>query len=160
MFLHPKASFKNPRFLICLLLPLAVGGLSSLLTYKSMEMYGQLRQPLLAPPGWVFPVAWTILYLLMGFGCWLILDRPPKERRVALTLYAVQLLLNFCWPLLFFNEQQFLPAFLLLLALLLVVILMTAAFWRLRKLAGWLQIPYCLWLAFALYLNWSIFLLN
>lgn len=151
---------RHRRLLISLLIPLAVGGLSALLTRKSMDIYKQIRQPPLAPPGWLFPVVWTVLYTLMGISCRLILDFRPKQRTPALLLYGIQLILNFIWPLLFFNLQLWFWAFLLLVALLTTVLLMTYHFYQLRPLAGWLQLPYCLWLGFATYLNWMIFLLN
>lgn len=151
---------KHRRLLISLLIPLAVGGLTALLTSKSMDIYKDINQPPLAPPGWLFPVVWTVLYALMGLGSYLILPAPKPQRTSALTLYAIQLILNFLWPLLFFNLQLWFWAFLLLLALLMVALLMTYSFLQIRPLAGWLQIPYCLWLSFAAYLNWMIFLLN
>lgn len=151
---------KHRRLLISLLIPLAVGGLTALLTSKSMDIYKDINQPPLAPPGWLFPVVWTVLYTLMGLGSYLILPAPKPQRTSALTLYAIQLILNFLWPLLFFNLQLWFWAFLLLLALLMVVLLMTYSFLQIRPLSGWLQIPYCLWLSFAAYLNWMIFLLN
>lgn len=151
----------KPRsFWFCLGLPLAVGGLSALLTAGSMDLYQRIQRPPLAPPGWVFPLAWTILYLLMGYGSWLCLKAPAAQRRQAWGLYVIQLMLNFLWPLLFFRTQQFYPALLLLLALFLLVLLMAVAFFQAEKRAGLWQLPYVLWLAFALYLNWMIALLN
>lgn len=156
--LNPK---NKPRsFWFCLGLPLAVGGLSALLTAGSMDIYQRIQRPPLAPPGWVFPLVWTLLYLLMGYGSWLCLPAPPAQRRQAWGLYVIQLILNSLWPLLFFRYQQWYPALLLLLALFLLVLLMSLAFFQAEKRAGWLQVPYVLWLGFALYLNWMIALLN
>ncbi len=151
---------RHRSLLISLLIPLSVGGLSSLLTRKSMDIYQQINQPALAPPGWLFPVVWIVLYTIMGISCYLILNSPRRERNQALLFYTAQLILNFLWPLLFFNLQQWFWSLLLLLALLMVVLLMSYHFWQIRPLAGYLQIPYCLWLCFAAYLNWMIFLLN
>ena len=125
-----------------------------------MDIYAQIKQPPLAPPGWLFPIVWIILYTLMGISCYLILNAPRRERNQALMFYAAQLILNFLWPLLFFNLQQWFWSLFLLIALLMVVLLMSYHFRQIRPLAGYLQIPYCLWLAFAAYLNWMIFLLN
>ena len=92
-------------WIICLLIPLSVGGLAAWLTMGSMEQFASLAQPPLSPPGWVFPVAWTVLYLLMGAASCLIWhsDALQPEKKGALTWYALQLAVNFVWPLLFFG---------------------------------------------------------
>ena len=157
---HSSSKPKSPSLLLSLLIPLAVGGLSAFLTRNSMDIYGSLRLPLFAPPGWLFPVVWSILYLLMGWSCWLILRQERRERANAITLYAAQLVLNFLWPLFFFIGRQWFVSLLILLTLFLVVLAMVRAFYYLDRKAAFLQIPYCLWLSFALYLNWMIWLLN
>lgn len=152
---------KRRKLLFCLALPLLVGGASALLTFGQMDVYKRLTLPALAPPGWIFPIIWTILYLLMGYGLYLALQEPGRGNKLpAILLFTAQLILNFFWPLVFFNLRQWFAALLLLLALLMVAVAMTIAFWQIRRLAGFLQIPYCLWLSFAAYLNWSIFLRN
>ncbi len=151
---------EHRTLIVSLLIPLATGACSALLTRGQWQLYRSLRLPALAPKPWVFPLVWTVLYLLMGYGCWLCLEAPASSRTPALLLYAAQLVLNFCWPILFFNQQEWFAALLLLIALLMVTVVMTITFRQCRKLAGWLQIPYCLWLVFALYLNWMIFLQN
>lgn len=152
--------FQSPSLLLSLLIPLAVGGLSAFLTRNSMDIYSSLQLPLFAPPSWLFPVAWSVLYLLMGWSCWRILQHDRRERGSALLLYGAQLVLNFLWPLFFFIGRQWFVSLLILLALLLVVLVMVRAFYRIDHKAAFLQIPYCLWLGFALYLNWMIWLLN
>ena len=145
---------------IFLAIPLAVGGLVALLTRTSMDIYKSIRLPPLAPPGWIFPVVWTVLYALMGYSSWLCRLAPPKKRTPAFLLYAVQLALNFVWPLIFFNGQAWLLALLVLTALLGAVLVMVLAFNTISRKAALLQIPYCLWLSFALYLNFMIWLRN
>lgn len=151
---------KYRPLLLYLLIPLAAGGLSAFLTRNSMDVYERIVLPPFAPPGWIFPVTWTVLYVLMGYGSWLCRYADAKRRKPALVLYWTQLTLNFLWPLLFFNMEQWFLSFLLLLVLLCTVLLMSRAFYRCQAKAGYLQIPYCLWLIFAAYLNWMIFLRN
>lgn len=145
-----------------LLLPLAVGGLSAWLTYGSMEQYGALIQPPIAPPSWVFPVVWTVLYLMMGLASYLVwrADVPQEQKRRALLLYGVQLAMNFIWPLLFFRAGMYAFALLWLLLLLLFVLVTMSVFSQIRPLAARLFIPYVLWLLFAAYLNAAIWFLN
>lgn len=150
------------RFLISLAIPLLVGGLSALVTSGNMDLYSKINAPPLAPPGWLFPVVWTILYTLMGVSFYLVWssDAPYYKKQRAITLFALQLFLNFIWSPVFFNMQKFLAALIILTLLLVTTILMTIAFYKISKTAGLLQIPYVLWLAFAWYLNFAIYLLN
>ncbi len=148
--------------LLCLALPLAVGLLASLLTLGGMRDYGEMLKPPLSPPGWVFPAAWTVLYLLMGLASWLVTGAAATEdmKQMALSLYAVQLAANFLWPLLFFGLGRYFLAFLWLLVLLLLVLLTWRQFRRLDRRAGALLVPYVLWLCFAVYLNLGVVVLN
>ena len=150
------------QWLLCLAIPLAVGGLSALLTRGSMDDYSRLIQPPLSPPGWVFPVVWTLLFVMMGAASCLVLrsQQPRAQVRQALALYGAQLALNFLWPILFFNLGAFLPAFLLLVVLWLLIGVTALQFSRLSRWAGLLLVPYLLWVTFAGYLNLSIYLLN
>lgn len=150
------------RLILCLVLPLAVGGLAALLTGESMQSYSELAQPPFSPPGIVFPIAWTALYLLMGISSYLVCDAPAPLalRKRAAVLYILQLFLNFVWPILFFKFQAYLAAFIWLLALLGLVIAMVLAFRRVSHAAAWLQLPYLLWVCFAAYLNCGVWLLN
>lgn len=148
--------------LVCLLIPVAVGSLSALLTRGSMQAFLALNKPPLSPPGWLFPVVWTVLYVCMGLASYFALKStaPPQERRSALTLYGVQLFFNFLWPIIFFYLQQYLLAFFWLLALWLLIYVTLHAFIKLDKRAGLLLIPYIAWVTFAGYLNFGVFLLN
>ena len=142
-------------------LALLVGGLSSMITQGQMEAFSALRQPPLSPPGWVFPVAWTILYLLMGVGMAIVWRNSDGERRRrAVTIWGVQLAANFLWPLLFFLWQLRLLSLVWLAVLLILVANMTSEFEKTSVTAARLQIPYLLWLLFAAYLNLGVWILN
>ena len=149
------------KLIICLAIPLAVGGLAALLS-GGMRTYHTLNQPPLSPPGWVFPVVWSILYLLMGYASYRILtsDADPDAIRKALTFYFIQLTLNFLWPLVFFGLQQYFVAFILLLVLWVFIYLTTYSFGKIDDTAQNLLIPYLLWVTFAGYLNLGVALLN
>ena len=147
------------KLIVCILIPLAVGGLAALLTRGSMAAFAALKQPPLSPPGWLFPVVWTILYILMGVASYLVLV-SGKPNDAALTVYAVQLVFNFCWSLIFFNFELYLFAFVWLLALWLLILCTMLLFFRISKPAGYLMLPYLAWVMFAGYLNLGIYLLN
>ena len=150
------------KLLISLAIPLAVGGLSALITGGGMQEYGAMNRPPLSPPGWVFPVVWTILYLLMGYASYRIYtsDADPKQIRQALILYGAQLAFNFLWPLEFVGLEWYLAAFFLLIALWVLIFLTIRAFSQIDERAGDLLLPYILWVTFAAYLNLGVFLLN
>ncbi len=152
-----KIQWKN--LITCLAIPLAVGSLASLLTRDSREAFESLTKPALAPPGWLFPVVWTILYLLMGIASYLVLvSKKPNDK--ALNVYGIQLIFNFFWSLIFFNLKLYLPAFIWLVLLWLLILKTTSLFYQITKTAGYLLLPYLLWVTFAGYLNLSIYLLN
>lgn len=151
---------KLKPLLVNLFIPLAVGGLSALLTMSSMETYGQLKQPPLSPSGWLFPVVWTVLFLLMGTAAYLVWMRDSTGRNGALLLYGLQLLFNFAWTLIFFNGQKFGFALLWLLVLWVLILLTTLRFFKESKTAGWLMVPYLAWVTFAAYLNAGVWYLN
>lgn len=149
------------KLLIFLAIPLAAGGLSALLS-SGMSDYQALNQPPLAPPGWLFPIVWTILYLLMGYASYRVVTsgKHPETIRKALTLYGIQLFLNFLWSPVFFGLEWRLVAFFILLALWAAILLTMRAFSKIDERAGDLLLPYLLWVTFAGYLNLSVYLLN
>lgn len=147
------------KLISCLAIPLAAGGLSALLTRGSMESFEALNKPTLSPPGWLFPVVWTVLFVLMGIASYLAAVSGGPNR-TALAVYGVQLLFNFVWPLLFFRLAQYLPAFIWLVILWVLILVTAVLFYRISKPAGYLMLPYLAWVAFAGYLNLAIFLLN
>ena len=139
---------------------LLAGAFSTFLSGDSMESYRLLRKPLLAARAIVFPIVWTLLYLLMSISAWLIYETRQRGKHNALKFYVGQLAVNLLWPLLFFGMKLYLFSFFWLLFLLLLVILMIFRFYQLSAAAALLQIPYVLWLIFAGYLNFSFYLLN
>lgn len=149
------------KLIACLALPLAVGGLSALLS-GGMDSYSTLEKPPLAPPGWIFPIVWTVLYLLMGYASYLVtVSRADSAKiRRAWIFYGLQLLANFIWPLLFFGGGLYLTALLWIVVLWILVFLTIWAFSQVNERAGDLLIPYILWITFAAYLNLGFFLLN
>lgn len=148
------------KLLIFVAIPLAVGTIAGLLIRGSLPLYASVQKPALAPPAWLFPIVWTLLYALMGFSSYLIFQSDSPEKTKALAIYALQLTVNFIWPLIFFNAQNFLLAFVILLLLWLLVLIMIFCFYKIDPLAASLQIPYLLWLTFAVYLNLSVYLMN
>ncbi len=149
------------KLIICILIPLAVGGLSAFITKDNMKFFDQISKPPLAPPGWLFPVAWSILYILMGIASYMVvISNNPYRIRTALTVYGLQLLFNFIWSPVFFNAKLYLGAFAILLLLLILIIFNTILFYRINKLSGYLLIPYIVWVTFAAYLNYGIYILN
>lgn len=151
--------FQWKKLVVCLLLPLAVGGLAAFLTRNSMDLFAMVKKPPLSPPGWLFPVVWTILYLLMGFASYPVLV-AEKPGRTAWKFYLAQLAFNFVWPILFFHLQMYLLSFVWLLLLWMLILVTILWFTRSSRLAGYLLIPYLLWVTFAGYLNLGIYILN
>lgn len=157
-----KEKINWKALIVALLIPLAAGGLSALLTKDNMLIFEYVKKPPLSPPGWIFPVVWTVLYILMGIASYLVYvsaaSGPRKER--ALTVYAAQLVLNFFWTIIFFNLELFLAAFIWLVLLWLALFICMVLFAYISRRAVWLLVPYLLWVSFAGYLNLGIYLLN
>lgn len=151
---------KVKPLIISLLIALGTGFLSAIFTSGSMEIYAGLNKPPLAPPSTVFPIVWTVLFILMGLSSYLVYLSPDPDRGTALKIYAVQLVFNFAWPIAFFNFQAFLFAFIWIMILWVLIIYMIKEFMKVNKKAGYLQIPYLLWTTFAAYLNLFIWLMN
>ena len=143
--------------LISVGISLGVGILSSLFTPNIAGEYEAIPNPPFAPPGWIFPVVWTILYVLMGIASYLVwLEPPGEEKRSAMLYYGAQLIVNFFWPVLFFRLDAYVTAFFWLLLLWYLVFVTWQKFSELNRIAGYLLIPYLLWLTFAAYLNFYI----
>ena len=155
-------NIKWKRLLPALTLPLALGGLSAWLNRGAMADYAVLNKPPLSPPGWLFPVVWTLLFLLMGLAAYLVAVSPVSGRRRerALRLYLVQLGFCFFWGSLFFGLGARFAAFVWLLLLLVLALVCCLLFWHIHRRAGALLLPYLLWLLFAAYLNLSLWLIN
>ena len=155
-----KQAWKTYVFWI--LLSEAVGALSGWLTRDGARDYAQqIMQPPLSPPGFVFPVVWTLLFALMGVGAARIWLRPASAaRRQGLLIFAIQLAFNFFWSILFFNLRNFGLALVWLAALWALILTMILLFHRVDRPAAWLQLPYLLWTSFAAYLNLGVWILN
>ena len=154
---------KYKTHIISILIAFGVGGLSAFITSKNMNLYEEIIMPPLSPPSILFPIVWTILYLLMGISSAMIYNQKetyPKEARKALTIYAINLFLNFTWSIIFFNLRAFFFSFSWLLLLWATILTMIVKFYNIKPIASYLQIPYLLWVTFAGYLNLSIFFLN
>lgn len=149
------------QLLVIILITQLTGVLGSLLSGSTGQVYTSFIKPPLSPPGWLFGVVWPVLYLLMGIAAYLIYQAPETpERQKAITLYWVQLFINFLWPIVFFRFQWYWLS--VAVILLLDVLVLTTAIWffRLNKVAGCLMLPYVLWIIFATYLNIGIAVLN
>ena len=148
------------NYIVSILIPVVLGALVGLLTQGCMENFEALRQPPLSPPGWLFPLVWTILYTLLGISLGIVRESRSSLREDALFLFALQLFVNLVWPILFFCWELRLSAFFVLLLLIGLVIAMISRFWRIKPLAGALNLPYLAWLGFAAWLNGAIYWLN
>ena len=155
-----KINYKT--LILCIAIPLAVGGLAGLLTSNSMETFAMLNKPALSPPGFLFPIVWTILHVLMGIASYLVVtsNATPKQILSALTYYGIQLAINFFWSIFFFNFEWYLFSFLWLLFLWVMIVNTIISFYEISELSAYLLVPYLLWVTFAGYLNLSIYLLN
>lgn len=152
---------KIKNFIIAIAIPLAIGGLSAFLSKEGMTVYNlNAIKPSFSPPDILFPIVWTILYILMGVSSYIVYKSDNPNTRKALKSYVVQLIFNFGWSIIFFRFMLFLPAFLWLVILILLIINMIFNFYAVNKTSGLLQIPYLLWCLFAAYLNFSVYLLN
>lgn len=153
---------KYLRLAACVALPLILGALSAIAVRGGMEEYATLVQPPLSPPGWLFPVAWSLLYVLMGAASYIVLcsGAPLYERRSALKLYAVQLVVNVLWPPIFFGLELYLAALAWLVLLWVLALITALRFRRISRAAFCLMVPYLAWLTFAAYLNFGVWLLN
>ena len=146
------------KLIVCIALPLAVGALSSLVS-GGADAFETLEKPALSPPGWLFPVVWSILYVLMGIASYLVIT-SEKDVKAAIFFYALQLVFNFLWPVFFFGLELYLFSFVWLAVLWLLILFTAILFYRASPAAGYLIIPYLVWVTFAGYLNLSIYLLN
>lgn len=159
-------SFNLKRFLLFLVIPLAAGGIGYLLSGGSM-LFNELEQPPLAPPSWVFPVVWTVLYVLMGISSYLVASKYDigrgmlsRKQTSALRTYFIQLFFNMIWPLIFFRLDLLWVGAVIIFIILILVIITIVKFYRIYPAAAYLMIPYLVWLIFALYLNIGFAVLN
>ena len=146
-------------YIISILAALAVGGLSAAVNAGKMSD-PTLLQPPLSPPAWLFPIVWTFLFTLMGISAARVYESVCEGKNDALFIYGTQLIVNFLWTVFYFSFGALAISFFWLLFLIVLVLLMTVRFERCAAGAGKLQIPYLIWLCFAAYLNFAVWMLN
>ena len=147
------------KLIIITVITFIVGTFFSFFTMNSMDTFKDLSKPINVPVV-LFPIVWSILYLLMSISCYLIVQSNDKDKKEGIILYAIQLVINSLWTLIFFGLGAYLLSFIWIIILLIVVIIMLAKFYNINKIAMYINIPYVLWLLFAAYLNLGIYLLN
>ena len=150
---------KIKELIISILIPNIVGGISALLS-KVSDNIDTFNKPTFTPPGIVFPIVWTILYILMGISSYLVYKENNTYKSSALKIYAVQLIINGLWTIIFFRLKAFLLAFIAIIILIILTIIMIYKFYQINKVAGLLQIPYLIWLCVALVLSYNVLILN
>ena len=150
---------KYKTLIISILIPNLLGLLSAIISQISTNI-NTFNKPSFTPPGIVFPIVWTILYILMGISSYIIYKEKNTIKTKELLIYSIQLLVNFIWSIIFFRIKNFLLAFILIIILLTLVIIMTIKFYKINKTSAYLQIPYILWLILATILSYNVLLLN
>ena len=150
---------KWKNLIISILIPNVLGFLGSLIGNVQNGFEG-ITKPSFTPPALVFPIAWTILYILMGISTYIIYESNSKEKTKSLVIYGIQLILNASWTFFFFNLNWFFFSFILVIIILILVIIMIYKFYNINKTAAYLQLPYVLWLIFAAILSYNVYLLN
>ncbi len=150
------------KLAICILIPLCVGWISSFFSRDSMQQYKELVRPSFSPPGWVFPVVWTALFILMGIASFRIYtsNTESRQRRNAIVIYTLQLAVNFFWTILFFTLRMRGTALLWLILLWILIFLTIKKFYKVDRVASWLMVPYIAWVSFAGILNYQMWFLN
>lgn len=140
----------------------AAGAVSALLAGSFSDFFDKYKEPPLLPPGWLFPVVWTILYAVMGYSAYLIHNSAADtdKRKNALTIYWAQLALNFMWSIIFFRFEALWLAFVVIMALWIMIIAMISSFRKISPLAAYINIPYFIWVTFAAYLNLATAIIN
>lgn len=151
---------KYKPYIIFGLITFGIGILGGAVTYLGMSGYESTVKPPLTPPSILFPIVWSILFLLMTISAGMIFKSNDMKRQSALLIYYIQLIFNFGWCVFFFGFQLYFFSFIWLVVLWLLVLAMIVYFYRIKKIAGIIQIPYLLWLTFAAYLNIMIWILN
>lgn len=139
-----------------------IGAVSALLAGGFSDFFNKYEEPPLLPPGWLFPVVWTILYAVMGYSAYLVTHSygETAQKKTALTIYWTQLALNFMWSIIFFRFEALWLAFVVIMALWVMIIAMILSFRKISPLAAYINIPYLLWVTFAAYLNLATAIIN
>ncbi|MDI6851650.1 MAG: tryptophan-rich sensory protein [bacterium] len=153
---------KGLKLLISVAIPLLVGFIGSLFTSSSVNTwYKEINRPSFTPPSWLFAPAWTLLFILMGLAFYYVwLNNFGHNRTLVIGIFALQLVLNLLWSLLFFGLRSPLTALIEIVVLWFVILLNIILFFRVSRVAGYLLVPYLLWVTFATVINLAIYLLN
>lgn len=155
-----REKFSPLAFIICIAIPIVIGFCSSLLTRNAMTSFDSMNKPPLSPPAWLFPIAWTILYILMGIACYMIYRTDDEMRQLALLIYGIQLVMNFFWSIIFFNMELYWLAFVWLMIMWCMIIILLFVTKQFSIIAMFCLLPLALWTTFAAYLNLMIAILN
>lgn len=147
------------RLIIIIVITFIVGSFFSFFTMNNMDTFKELKKPINVP-GVLFPIVWSILYLLMSISCYIITTKDDKNKDNAIIWYGIQLIINSLWSLIFFGFSAYLFSFIWIILLLAIVIIMIVKFYKIDKTASYLNIPYVLWILFAGFLNLGIYILN
>ena len=151
------------KLIIAIAIPLIVGGTSGFFTATGVESWYQtIARPTWNPPGWLFGPVWTTLYVMMGISLFLVWkeDTSVELKKIGIALFAVQLVLNFFWSFIFFNQHQIGWALVEIAAMWVFILLTIFAFAQVNKAAAWLLVPYISWVSYATILNYTIWQLN
>lgn len=144
---------------VWMVLTLLAGGVGALLS-GGFDVYERLNQPPLSPPAIVFPIVWTVLYVMMGLSSGIVAVSRDLDKQAALKLYLLHLLINILWPVIFFRYQAFKTACAWLVLLIFTLLIVIRRFFGIEKKSAWLLLPYFAWSLFALYLNFGVVALN
>ncbi len=147
------------RLIIITLITFIVGSFFSWFTMNNMDTFKELQKPV-DVPGIIFPIVWSILYLLMSISCYIITESNDKNKSDAIIWYGIQLVINSLWSLIFFGFSAYLFAFIWIILLLVSVVIMIVKFYKIDKKTAYLNFPYVLWILFAGFLNLGIYILN
>lgn len=148
------------KLIFYLLITLVIGSLPSLFIYGSIGSYDSLNKPLLSPPSIIFPIVWSILYILMSISIYRVMMSENINKDEAKLIYFIQLITNALWTSIFFYFKEYFLSFLWIIMLIVFVSAMFIKFLKIDKVSAYIQIPYLIWLLFAAYLNFGIFVLN
>jgi len=153
---------KVGKLITSILLPLIIGFLASFFTQSSVNTwYKTIDKPVFNPPDWVFAPVWTLLYILIGIAFYLVWEKNfGLNKKKVLTIYFLQLFLNFLWSLLFFGLKSPILSLIEIIILWILIFMNIKVFYKVTKPAGYLLIPYLIWVSFALILNFSIVIIN
>jgi translocator protein len=149
------------KLVISILIPLALGGIAGYATSQNiLTWYVTLNKPFFTPPNYLFGPVWTSLFIMMGIACYLIWQSTHESKNKALTIYAIQLALNFSWSFVFFQFHQLGLAFIIIVCMWLSIFTTIVFFRKINNIAAWLLIPYILWVSYASALNFAVWQMN